>query len=96
MLACVSSRPGQCGRCDGYILEGKELEFYIKKIEKKKWLLLDFDKNSNLKKMQINALFTLIFFQFKIFILFVEEKVFEIEKAICANLHFISFWFTKN
>ena len=50
-----------------------------------------FDKNSNLKKMQINALFTLIFFQFKIFILFVEEKVFEIEKAICANLHFISF-----
>ena len=27
-LACVSSRPGQSGRCDGYILEGKELEFY--------------------------------------------------------------------
>ena len=26
--ACVSSRPGQSGRCDGYILEGKELEFY--------------------------------------------------------------------
>eukprot|EP00828_Plagiopyla_frontata_P020221 TRINITY_DN2583_c0_g3_i4.p2 TRINITY_DN2583_c0_g3~~TRINITY_DN2583_c0_g3_i4.p2 ORF type:complete len:160 (-),score=34.92 TRINITY_DN2583_c0_g3_i4:80-559(-) len=36
MLACVSSRPGQCGRCDGYVLEGKELEFYIKKIEKKR------------------------------------------------------------
>jgi small subunit ribosomal protein S8e len=36
LLACVSSRPGQSGRCDGYILEGKELEFYIKKTEKKK------------------------------------------------------------
>ncbi|KAH8741598.1 40S ribosomal protein S8 [Cryptosporidium ryanae] len=36
LLACVSSRPGQCGRCDGYILEGKELEFYKKKLEKKK------------------------------------------------------------
>ena len=36
LLACVSSRPGQCGRVDGYILEGKELEFYLKKIEKKK------------------------------------------------------------
>lgn len=36
LLACVSSRPGQSGRCDGYLLEGRELEFYIKKIEKKK------------------------------------------------------------
>ena len=36
LLACISSRPGQSGRCDGYILEGKELEFYLKKIEKKK------------------------------------------------------------
>ncbi|XP_053959625.1 40S ribosomal protein S8 [Anastrepha ludens] len=36
ILACVSSRPGQCGRCDGYILEGKELEFYLKKIKSKK------------------------------------------------------------
>ena len=35
MLARVSSRPGQCGRCDGYILEGKELEFYTKKLHKK-------------------------------------------------------------
>ena len=23
LFACISSRPGQCGRCDGYILEGK-------------------------------------------------------------------------
>merc|ERR1712105_378599 len=23
VLACISSRPGQCGRSDGYILEGK-------------------------------------------------------------------------
>lgn len=36
LYACISSRPGQSGRCDGYILEGKELEFYLKKTEKKK------------------------------------------------------------
>ena len=36
ILACISSRPGQSGRCDGYILEGKELEFYTKKLERKK------------------------------------------------------------
>jgi len=36
LLACVSSRPGQTGRCDGYILEGDELAFYKKKLEKKK------------------------------------------------------------
>ncbi|KAG9451131.1 hypothetical protein H6P81_011096 [Aristolochia fimbriata] len=36
LLACISSRPGQCGRADGYILEGKELEFYTKKIHRKK------------------------------------------------------------
>jgi small subunit ribosomal protein S8e len=36
LLACITSRPGQVGRCDGYILEGKELEFYLKKVEKKK------------------------------------------------------------
>ena len=34
--ACVSSRPGQSGRCDGYILEGKELEFYLRKLKSKK------------------------------------------------------------
>ncbi|KAL0920936.1 hypothetical protein M5K25_007955 [Dendrobium thyrsiflorum] len=36
LLASISSRPGQCGRADGYILEGKELEFYLKKIQRKK------------------------------------------------------------
>ena len=36
LSACVSSRPGQSGRCDGYILEGKELEFYTRKIKAKK------------------------------------------------------------
>ncbi|UJR13447.1 hypothetical protein I4U23_000461 [Adineta vaga] len=36
VLACVASRPGQCGRCDGYVLEGKELDFYMKKIKAKK------------------------------------------------------------
>ena len=35
LLACISSRPGQSGRCDGYILEGKELEFYQKQLKKK-------------------------------------------------------------
>eukprot|EP01132_Coremiostelium_polycephalum_P002075 gene2075-2561_t len=34
--ARITSRPGQVGKCDGYILEGKELEFYSKKIQKKK------------------------------------------------------------
>ena len=71
LLACLSSRPGQCGRADGcaapptpspppprqqhhhhrhrqhrqhhqpraarrYILEGKELEFYVKRMARKK------------------------------------------------------------
>ncbi|KAG6586084.1 40S ribosomal protein S8, partial [Cucurbita argyrosperma subsp. sororia] len=36
LMACISSRPGQCGRADGYILEGKELEFYMKKLQRKK------------------------------------------------------------
>lgn len=36
LAASVSSRPGQSGRADGYILEGKELEFYMKKIKSKK------------------------------------------------------------
>ena len=36
LYACVTSRPGQCGRCDGYILEGTELQFYVKKMQKKK------------------------------------------------------------
>jgi len=36
LLACIASRPGQVGRADGYILEGKELEFYLKKIKSKK------------------------------------------------------------
>ena len=34
--ACLASSPGQVGRADGYILEGKELEFYLKKIKTKK------------------------------------------------------------
>lgn len=36
LLACISSRPGQSGRCDGYILEGKELEFYTRMLKRKK------------------------------------------------------------
>ena len=35
LYACITSRPGQVGKADGYLLEGKELEFYIKKVEKK-------------------------------------------------------------
>eukprot|EP00285_Hemiselmis_virescens_P006865 CAMPEP_0173389114 /NCGR_PEP_ID=MMETSP1356-20130122/11262_1 /TAXON_ID=77927 ORGANISM="Hemiselmis virescens, Strain PCC157" /NCGR_SAMPLE_ID=MMETSP1356 /ASSEMBLY_ACC=CAM_ASM_000847 /LENGTH=205 /DNA_ID=CAMNT_0014346183 /DNA_START=42 /DNA_END=659 /DNA_ORIENTATION=+ len=36
LLAVIASRPGQSGRCDGYILEGQELAFYQKKMQKKK------------------------------------------------------------
>ena len=36
LLACISSRPGQCGRCDGFVLEGKELDFYVKRMARKK------------------------------------------------------------
>jgi len=36
LFAVIASRPGQSGRCDGYILEGKELEFYNKKLSIKK------------------------------------------------------------
>ncbi len=36
LLACIASRPGQSGRCDGYVLEGKELEFYQKMIKRRK------------------------------------------------------------
>lgn len=36
LFACIGSRPGQSGRADGYILEGKELEFYAKKIDARK------------------------------------------------------------
>jgi len=36
LLAVIVSRPGQSGRCDGHILEGKELEFYNKKLAIKK------------------------------------------------------------
>lgn len=36
IYAAISSRPGQSGRCDGYILEGKELDFYVKHLKKKK------------------------------------------------------------
>merc|ERR1711879_1122260 len=36
LLCRITSRPGQSGRADGYILEGRELEFYSKKLPKKK------------------------------------------------------------
>merc|ERR1719247_4046446 len=32
LYAAVSSRPGQSGRADGYVLEGRELEFYLRKM----------------------------------------------------------------
>jgi len=37
LLACISSRPGQSGRADGYVLEGEELAFYQKKM-KTRWV----------------------------------------------------------
>jgi len=36
LYASISSRPGQSGRCDGYILEGKELEFYLRRLKSSK------------------------------------------------------------
>ena len=35
LYAKITSRPGQTGRCDGYILEGKELQFYQRMMHKK-------------------------------------------------------------
>jgi small subunit ribosomal protein S8e len=35
LLAAISSRPGQCGRADGYVLEGEELDFYQARVSKK-------------------------------------------------------------
>jgi small subunit ribosomal protein S8e len=36
LYAKISTSPGQCGSADGYILEGEELAFYVKKIALKK------------------------------------------------------------
>ncbi|GAB1606737.1 40S ribosomal protein S8-like [Argonauta hians] len=36
LLAKITSRPGQYGKSDGIVLEGKELEFYMRKIKAKK------------------------------------------------------------
>eukprot|EP00658_Telonema_sp_P-2_P074720 TRINITY_DN63_c0_g1_i4.p2 TRINITY_DN63_c0_g1~~TRINITY_DN63_c0_g1_i4.p2 ORF type:complete len:115 (+),score=73.94 TRINITY_DN63_c0_g1_i4:44-346(+) len=36
LLAVVTSRPGQSGRCDGALIEGAELKFYEAKMAKKK------------------------------------------------------------
>ncbi|KAJ1065661.1 hypothetical protein K5549_021897 [Capra hircus] len=36
LLACIASRPGQWGRAQGYVLEGKELEFHLRKIKAQK------------------------------------------------------------
>merc|ERR1711970_1223531 len=36
LLGMILSRPGQCGRADGRILEGDELDFYVKKLKTKK------------------------------------------------------------
>eukprot|EP00299_Pterocystis_sp_00344_P011311 c5249_g1_i1.p1 GENE.c5249_g1_i1~~c5249_g1_i1.p1 ORF type:complete len:208 (-),score=40.05 c5249_g1_i1:70-693(-) len=36
LYAAISSRPGQAGRADGYVLEGRELEFYLKRMTKKR------------------------------------------------------------
>eukprot|EP00554_Chaetoceros_debilis_P007226 CAMPEP_0194072864 /NCGR_PEP_ID=MMETSP0149-20130528/488_1 /TAXON_ID=122233 /ORGANISM="Chaetoceros debilis, Strain MM31A-1" /LENGTH=166 /DNA_ID=CAMNT_0038752801 /DNA_START=506 /DNA_END=1006 /DNA_ORIENTATION=- len=35
VYAKITSRPGQSGRCDGYVLEGPELAFYQKMMAKK-------------------------------------------------------------
>ncbi|KAH8177925.1 ribosomal protein s8e domain-containing protein [Sarocladium implicatum] len=35
LYAVIASRPGQSGRCDGYVLEGEELAFYQRKLHHK-------------------------------------------------------------
>ncbi|KAI5177582.1 small subunit ribosomal protein S8e [Pancytospora epiphaga] len=35
-FAILTSRPGQCGKAEGYILQGAELEFFQNKINKQK------------------------------------------------------------
>lgn len=35
LYARITTRPGQVGTCDGYILEGNELRFYLQKIKSK-------------------------------------------------------------
>merc|ERR1712202_25374 len=49
LLACVSSRPGQSGRCDGYILEGTELKFMPRRCPRRrlKWRMRRFDLGQN-------------------------------------------------
>lgn len=36
LYAVISSRPGQSGRADGYVLEGEELAFYLRKMTARK------------------------------------------------------------
>lgn len=36
LLAYITSRPGQCGQADGYMLEGREVEFNMLKIKLRK------------------------------------------------------------
>ena len=36
IAARIASRPGQSGHADGVVLEGKELEFYAKKLKSKR------------------------------------------------------------
>ncbi|TBT97799.1 ribosomal protein S8 [Hamiltosporidium magnivora] len=36
LYAIVTSRPGQVGKADGYVLQGNELQFYVEKLKKKK------------------------------------------------------------
>lgn len=36
LIARITTRPGQTGRADGVLLEGAELQFYMKKLESKK------------------------------------------------------------
>ncbi|XP_049848256.1 uncharacterized protein LOC126313349 [Schistocerca gregaria] len=38
IMARITSRPGQIGRVDGYILEGEELAFYTRKLAERKKL----------------------------------------------------------
>merc|ERR1712045_96637 len=57
VIASISSRPGQCGRADGYILEGKELEFYLRKIKARRKIKWNNGRSFAVKLISLNEYF---------------------------------------
>ncbi|KAF4354192.1 hypothetical protein F8388_004204 [Cannabis sativa] len=77
LYACISSRPGQCGRADGYILEGKELEFYVKKLQRKKGKAAGCCLKSVLLAFYTFSLYELICFSYRQSVLLLSRTCYE-------------------